>query len=170
MRLSALPLAVVLTIAFATNAECADKVASKLQMQTDFISDAQNTINLCNKKYREFVAIKRMNEYAYEQGLRADDAMSRLEAAEGKDIRTAPSTKLEKTPEYHALCIEKSKEMLLPRAKGFIASFKTSRQQSEAKAMVAQWMTAIDSTGKEIGPSEKAKFDTLSNGVLIELQ
>jgi hypothetical protein len=36
--------------------------------------------------------------------------------------------------------------------------------------MVVQWMTAIDSVGKEVGSSEKAKFETLSNGVLIELQ
>jgi len=162
-------LAVVLA-SLAISANCADKSTVKRQMQADFISDARNTINLCSQKYREYVEVKRMNQYAYEQGLRADEAMARLETATGKDTRDLPSTKLEKTVEYHVLCMEKSKELLLPRSKGFISSFKTAREQSDAKTMIAQWMTAIDSVGKPIGQSEAAKFETLANGLEIDMQ
>lgn len=155
---------------FATSSQSADKSAQKLEMQTEFLSDARNTISLCNSKYREFVQLKRMNQYAYEEGLRADEAMARLNAVQGKATSDVGSTKLEKTPEYHVLCIEKSKGLLLPRSKKFVSSFKTAHQQSAAKAMIAQWMTAIDSIGNEVGPTEAAKFVTLANGILIDLQ
>ncbi|MFC5549517.1 hypothetical protein [Massilia aerilata] len=164
-----LGLAALLSIC-AISAQCADKSLPKRQMQTDFISDAKNTISLCNSKYRQFVELRRMNQYAYETGRQADESMARLEAAEGKDARGIPPTKLQETPEYHVLCIEKSKELLLPRTKGFIASFKTAQQQNEAKVMVAQWITAMSSVGKSVGESEAAKFETLANGVEINMQ
>lgn len=127
------------------------------------ISDAKQRIEKCEGQYNLFLTTSRAAELAWEAEYDADRASERLS---GKKI--APPL-LTKTTPYHKICAEAEKQQFIPVAKNFIKLQKKADSQKHTKNMVAQWITSIDAIGNEGAKAEKAKFETLANGLMLDI-
>jgi len=48
--------------------------------------------------------------------------------------------------------------------------FQSDAIRPKAKAMLAQWMTAMDAAGTRADEQEQAKFETMANALTLDLQ
>ncbi|MDB5987791.1 MAG: hypothetical protein JWR16_2844 [Nevskia sp.] len=66
-------------------------------------------------------------------------------------------------------CVASEKRDLIPKAKVFIESFPIADDQQHARGLFAQWRAAMDAIGGKLGPGEVARFETLSDVMLIDM-
>ena len=67
-------------------------------------------------------------------------------------------------------CVANEKRDLIPKAKLFIASYPNADDQRHADGLFAQWRNAMDAIGSTSAEGEAAKFETLSDVMLIDMQ
>lgn len=158
-------MATVVTVFLSTPIQAGEqkgKIANTPRV-AEFISSAKKKINDCEGKYQDFLALSFANEKAWESEYNLNQALAK---AGGGPVK---SPKMEHAEPYHKTCAEAAKQETIPNAKIFIKSFKTASAQKNAKDMIAQWITAIDSIGNDGAKAEAAKFETLANGLMLEL-
>ncbi|RJG11375.1 hypothetical protein D3872_19815 [Massilia cavernae] len=66
-------------------------------------------------------------------------------------------------------CIARNNDETVDPARGFIRAFKDEKLKGKAKETVAQWMTALASSGTDNFGQESSKFKTLANGLKFDL-
>lgn len=128
-----------------------------------FIANAKQQMATCEQQYRKFRTDSWAAEKAWEAAYDAERASSRLTG------KPPVNPAMEQVEPYHKTCAEKAKKDILATAKAFIKSFKGADGQKNARDMVAQWVTAMDAIGNESAKAESAKFETLANGLLLDL-
>jgi hypothetical protein len=161
--LSLLALSCNSTAATVKQSAKADQQAVVTQ-QAAFIKTARNAIAACNAEFENYKVMDHMADVVWRSAYDANVAMARLthEVAKKPD-REAP-------PLYHVECVSKQKGDVIPQLKPFVDSFKASDSRVRAREMAAQWITAMDGIGKQGSQTEAAKFETLANGLLIDMQ
>ena len=131
--------------------------------QQRFIQSTSDSLAECSKAFRVYVVGLEMLQMMEDAQDRLDESNLRL------GIAPKPRKPNEPAPLIHAQCAERKKSELMPNAKEFIGSFKAKEQQTGARGLVAQWMTAMDSIGTNVSNQESAKYQTLANGLKIDL-
>lgn len=119
---------------------------------SEFISEAKRRIRKCEASYDTYVSIVKAQNFVNQL----------LQAQNGSPTETKPVER------EFVQCSAQEKEEFVPIAKTFIKSIKAANTQKIAKDMVAQWITTIEAIGSQVSSAERAKFETLSNSLMLE--
>jgi hypothetical protein len=130
---------------------------SKMKL-SDFIADAKNRIATCNGNYQQYLVLSDAHELMMQTALKLQDS----QRDNGEAITPLPK-------EMDKFDCENEKVEFIPVAKSFIKAQKNANTKRAIKDMVAQWMTVIDSFGNSNLAAENSKFETMANGLLLEL-
>ncbi|MBC3874608.1 hypothetical protein [Undibacterium flavidum] len=132
--------------------------------QLEFIRQTKSLLSECGNAYQNYLATERLSDLALEAKQSANDAKARLSNKSPETAQKAPTTP------FHLECINRNKPKILDKSKVFISSFKANEMKMNPKSLIAQWMTALDSIDKQVAQGERAKFETIANNIIIELQ
>ena len=157
---------VILLILISPICSAAGKV-DLAQVKSDqemFINVAKAAIKDCNMAFQRYRAMEFAADKLWESEYDVNESEARFD---NKPV-VAP-TRMQTEP-YHLNCARDQKMNVLPQSKTFINSFKAASVKAEAKALIAQWITALDSIGTNIAENENAKFQTIANSIYIDMQ
>jgi hypothetical protein len=154
-----------ISIAVIAAGVCVSAIAAPAKFDRDaFFQESKAAISKCQDKYTSAAALDQVNNMLWEA--RYNNNQSRA-ALTGQRVEVP---KRDDTPALHLKCVDEQKAVILPEGKQFIGSIRNAAEKQRARGLVAQWLTAMDSIGKQNNDQEVSKFETIVNGFVVDSQ